>query len=71
MALINRRISTAPGTRPDPRHETAYQPSRGGHFRAASEMTCCGQPMKTEGDKQVCGSCGSWFLAAFLAAVTG
>ncbi|MFF4286000.1 hypothetical protein ACFY0R_11830 [Streptomyces sp. NPDC001633] len=31
MAL--RRISIAPGTRPDPRHETTYQSSRGGWFK--------------------------------------
>lgn len=31
MAL-NAKIPTAPGTRPDPKHETVYQPSRGGHY---------------------------------------
>ncbi len=24
-------------------------------------MTCCGQQMKTEGSKLVCGKCGGWF----------
>lgn len=33
MALTDRPpISTAPDTRPDPRFETVYQGSRGGHF---------------------------------------
>lgn len=47
MAL-NRNISTAPGTRPDPRHETVYQPSRGGHFKAPEKPT----PGTPKGDKR-------------------
>lgn len=31
MAL-RKDIPTAPGTRPDPRHETVYRPSQGGHY---------------------------------------
>lgn len=31
MAL-NRNFPIAPGTRPDPRFETVYDPSRGGHY---------------------------------------
>lgn len=29
---FGKKISTAPGTRPDPRFETVYEPSRGGHY---------------------------------------
>ncbi|QKW55040.1 hypothetical protein [Streptomyces buecherae] len=38
MAL-RRDIPTAPGTRPDPRYETTYQASRGGHFKAPPKPT--------------------------------
>lgn len=34
MAFGDKKISTAPGTRPDPKHETTYQASRGGHYSA-------------------------------------
>ncbi|MFC0602312.1 hypothetical protein [Streptomyces palmae] len=33
MAL-RRDIPTAPGTRPDPRYATEYDPARGGHYPA-------------------------------------
>ncbi|MEU8623166.1 hypothetical protein [Streptomyces sp. NPDC048623] len=36
MAL-KKTMPMAPGTRPDPKHETVYQPSRGGHFPAPSK----------------------------------
>lgn len=32
MAL-RKDIPTAPGTRPDPKRETTYQASRGGHYK--------------------------------------
>ncbi|MFJ8507719.1 hypothetical protein [Streptomyces avermitilis] len=31
---FGKKISTAPGTRPDPRFATVYEPSRGGHYPA-------------------------------------
>ncbi|MEU5736198.1 hypothetical protein ABZ797_46545 [Streptomyces antimycoticus] len=31
--MARRNIPTAPQTRPDPRHETVYDPARGGHYR--------------------------------------
>ncbi|MFJ2438809.1 hypothetical protein ACIOWM_36960 [Streptomyces anulatus] len=37
MALNDKKISIAPGTRPDARHETTYQGSRGGHFPAPAK----------------------------------
>jgi hypothetical protein len=30
-------------------------------------MTCCGQPMRRDGDKYVCGKCGAWFLPGVVA----
>ena len=37
MALLNRKISIAPGTRPDPAHETTYQASHGGWVKPADK----------------------------------
>ncbi|MER6112413.1 hypothetical protein [Streptomyces hirsutus] len=34
---FGKKISTAPGTRPDPRFETVYEPERGGHFPAQQQ----------------------------------
>lgn len=34
MALNDKKISTAPGTKPDTRHQTTYSASRGGHYPA-------------------------------------
>jgi hypothetical protein len=34
MAL-NRNIPTAPDTKPDPKHATTYQASKGGHYKPA------------------------------------
>lgn len=34
MPKLPKSMPMAPGTRPDPQHETVYQPSRGGHFKA-------------------------------------
>jgi hypothetical protein len=34
MAL-RKDIPTAPGTRPDPKHATTYQASKGGHYKPA------------------------------------
>lgn len=45
MALNDRKISTAPQTRPDPKHETVYQPSRGGWYPTA-QKPAPGQPKK-------------------------
>ncbi|MEV7417723.1 hypothetical protein [Streptomyces sp. NPDC089919] len=39
MALNDKKISTAPGSRPDPRHETTYSSSRGGHHPSGSQPT--------------------------------
>lgn len=36
MAL-RKTMPMAPGTRPDPKHETTYQPSRGGHYPAPAK----------------------------------
>lgn len=38
MAL-DKKIPTAPQTRPDPKHETTYQASRGGHYLAPQKPT--------------------------------
>lgn len=38
MAL-KRDIPTAPQTRPDPKRETTYQASRGGHYKPAEPPT--------------------------------
>ena len=46
MAL-DKKISTAPGTRPDPKYATDYKGSRGGHFKT-EERPVPGTP-KTEG----------------------
>lgn len=45
MALNDKKIPTAPGTRPDPKHETVYQPSRGGHY-PATQKPVPGTPRK-------------------------
>ncbi|MFJ8842959.1 hypothetical protein ACIRFF_08655 [Streptomyces cyaneofuscatus] len=39
MALKKRTMPMAPETRPDPRYETTYQASRGGHVRPAEKPT--------------------------------
>ncbi|MBT2611435.1 hypothetical protein J7I97_25045 [Streptomyces sp. ISL-87] len=39
MALNDKKISTAPGTRPNPQQETVYSPSRGGHYPAEPKPT--------------------------------
>ncbi|WP_371681596.1 hypothetical protein [Streptomyces sp. NBC_01276] len=42
MAL-RKTMPMAPGTRPDPQHETTYQASRGGHHKPA-EKPVAGTP---------------------------
>ncbi|MGW7412792.1 hypothetical protein [Streptomyces sp. NPDC054863] len=45
MALNDRKISIKPGSHPrDPKHETVYQPSRGGSFRDTKPVA--GTPKK-------------------------
>ncbi|WP_411121284.1 hypothetical protein [Streptomyces sp. x-19] len=48
MAL--RRISIAPGSRPDPQHETTYQASRGGWFKPEPKPVP-GTPKSKKGDR--------------------
>ncbi|MFI9353139.1 hypothetical protein [Streptomyces lydicus] len=48
MAL--RRISIAPGSRPDPRYETTYQASRGGWSKAEPKPVP-GTPKAKKGDR--------------------
>lgn len=36
--MARRNIPTAPQTRPDPRHETVYDPARGGHYRPQEQQ---------------------------------
>ncbi|MGW0545367.1 hypothetical protein ACWD0D_34490 [Streptomyces griseoincarnatus] len=45
MAL-RKTMPMAPETRPDPRHETTYQASRGGHVQPAPKPTP-GKPKST------------------------
>ncbi|MER7046759.1 hypothetical protein [Streptomyces jumonjinensis] len=46
MALRDRKISTAPNTRPDPAHGTVYQASRGGWLKPPAKPTP-GTPKET------------------------
>ncbi|WP_275406340.1 hypothetical protein [Streptomyces cyaneofuscatus] len=36
---LKKTMPMAPGTRPDPRHETTYQASRGGHVPTPQKPT--------------------------------
>ncbi|MFD8072173.1 hypothetical protein ACFV3E_05920 [Streptomyces sp. NPDC059718] len=48
---LNQNISTAPGTRPDPKHETVYDPARGGHYPQQQGQPAQQQDAQQQGQK--------------------